>query len=237
MRESEAAFARFRPLAPGSQPAYATPSYRSTALRAPLQPLVLSAAGVTEASGPCFSPAHFSALADLTRVDGGEAQGQRIIVAGSVSDEDGRPVAETMIELWQANAAGRYRHPTDQHDAPIDPHFRGVGRIFTDAQGRYRFVSVRPGSYPWRNHDNAWRPSHIHFSLFGTGFVQRLITQMYFEGDPLLASDPIFHSVPDRAARARLVARFDSTLTEPEWAHGYRFDIVLRGRDASPMEE
>jgi len=237
MRESETTFTRFRPPAPGSQPAYDTRAYRSTALRAPLRPLVPFAAGVTEASGPRFPPAHFLALADLTRVDGGEAQGQRIIVAGMVSDENGKPVAETMIELWQANAAGRYRHPTDQHDAPIDPHFRGVGRVFTDAQGRYRFVSVRPGSYPWRNHDNAWRPSHIHFSLFGTGFAQRLITQMYFEGDPLLAADPIFHSVPDRAARERLVARFDPALTEPEWAHGYRFDIVLRGRDASPMEE
>ncbi|HWA81404.1 MAG TPA: protocatechuate 3,4-dioxygenase subunit beta [Acetobacteraceae bacterium] len=237
MEESEAAFARFRQPAPGSQPAYATPSYRSTALRAPLRPLVPFSASVTESAGPRFSPAHFPPLADLTRVDGGEAQGQRIIVAGMVSDEEGRPVTETMIELWQANAAGRYRHPADQHDAPIDPYFRGVGRVFTDAQGRYRFVSVRPGSYPWRNHDNAWRPSHIHFSLFGTSFAQRLITQMYFEGDPLLVSDPIFNSIPDRTARERLVARFDLALTEPEWAHGYRFDIVLRGRDATPMEK
>ena len=233
---------RSQPPAPGSQrtvrcqPAYDTPAYRSTALRAPLAEPVAFAGSVTETSGPRFSANNFPPLADLTRVEGGEAQGQRIIVAGRVSDEDGRAVANTMIELWQANAAGRYRHPTDQHDAPLDPHFHGAGRVFTDAEGRYRFVSVRPGSYPWRNAENAWRPSHIHFSLFVAGFAQRLITQMYFEGDPLLESDAIFHSVPDRAARELLVARFEIGLTEAEWAHGYRFDIVLRGRDATPQE-
>jgi protocatechuate 3,4-dioxygenase, beta subunit len=223
-----------------SQPAYDTPGYRSTGLRAPLRALVPFADGITEARGPRFSPAHFPPLADLTRVGGGEAPqgealGQRIIVAGRVSDEDGRAVSGAMIELWQANAAGRYHHPSDQHDAPLDPNFRGAGRVFTDPRGEYRFVSVRPGSYPWRNHENAWRPSHIHFSLFGPGFAQRLITQMYFEGDPLLAFDPIFHSVPDEAARTLLVARFALGLTEPEWAHGYRFDIVLGGRRATPM--
>jgi protocatechuate 3,4-dioxygenase, beta subunit len=230
----------------GSQPAYDTPGYRSTGLRAPLHAPVDFALGLTEARGPRFSPAHFPPLADLTHVEGGEAPrgeaprgealGQRIIVAGRVSDEDGRAVAGAMIELWQANAAGRYHHPTDQHDAPLDPHFRGAGRVFTDPRGEYRFLTVRPGSYPWRNHENAWRPSHIHFSLFGPGFAQRLITQMYFEGDPLLSYDPIFNSVPDRAARERLVARFEIGLTEPEWALGYRFDIVLRGRRETPQE-
>ncbi len=233
---SLAAAMRFRPPRPGSQPAYATPAYRSTHLRAPAQAPVAFPDGMTEACGPVFTPAHFPPVSDLTRAEGGEALGQRIIVAGKVSDEDGRPVANTMIELWQANAAGRYHHPIDRHDAPLDPHFHGAGRVFTDAEGSYRFISVRPGSYPWRNHANAWRPSHIHFSLFGPGFAQRLITQMYFEGDPLLAFDTIFHSVPDPAARERLVARFTLGLTEPEWAHGYRFDIVLRGREATPME-
>ncbi len=235
MEESEGAEMRLRPPAPGSQPRYDTPAYRTTALRAPLHAPVPFADGITEARGPRFSSALFPAIADLTRAEGGEAQGQRIIVAGRVSEENGRAVPGAMIEIWQANAAGRYHHPTDRHDAPLDPHFRGAGRVFSDARGEYRFVTVRPGSYPWRNHENAWRPSHIHFSLFGPGFAQRLITQMYFEGDPLLPFDPIFHSVPDRAARERLVARFEIGLTEPERAHGYRFDIVLRGRGATPM--
>jgi protocatechuate 3,4-dioxygenase, beta subunit len=236
MSESQAEPVRFRPPAAGTQPAYDAPAYRSSGLRAPLQAPVCFPAGITETTGPCFSPAQFPPVEDLSRHDGGDAQGQRIIVAGTVTDENGRAVPHTLIEIWQANAAGRYRHPVDRHDAPLDPHFHGAGRVFTDAAGGYRFVSIRPGSYPWHNHENAWRPSHIHFSLFGTGFAQRLITQMYFEGDPLLPLDPIFHSVPDRIARDRLVARFDIGLTRPEWAHGYRFDIVLRGHGATPME-
>src|SRR5215831_1506164 len=142
----------------------------------------------------------------------------------------------TIVEIWQANASGRYQHPGDQHDAPIDPNFRGEGRVYTDDAGWYRFTSIKPGAYPWRNHHNAWRPNHIHFSFFGSGFAARLITQMYFPGDPLLALDPIFLSIPDEAARNRLVCALDMTVTEPEWALGYRFDVVLRGREATPME-
>jgi protocatechuate 3,4-dioxygenase beta subunit len=141
-----------------------------------------------------------------------------------------------MIEIWQANAAGRYHHPRDQHDAPLDAHFGGQGRVFTDAEGWYQYTSIKPGAYPWGNHYNAWRPNHIHYSLFGAGFATRLITQMYFPGDPLLALDPIFHTVPDAAARERLISTFDIEITKPNWALGYRFDIVLRGRDATPME-
>jgi protocatechuate 3,4-dioxygenase beta subunit len=162
--------------------------------------------------------------------------GERIIVAGRVLDEDGRPVRGAMVEVWQANAAGRYHHARDQHDAPLDPNFLGRGRVFTDDGGNYRFTTVRPGAYPWRNHHNAWRPVHIHFGLHGAGFAQRLITQMYFPGDPLLPLDPIFNATPDAAARERLIAQFDLDITQPEWALGYRFDIVLRGREATPFE-
>jgi protocatechuate 3,4-dioxygenase beta subunit len=192
---------------------------------------------MTELTGPRFLPRHFPPIADLSRIDGRDAMGQRIIVSGRVLDEDGGPVPETMIEVWQANAAGRYNHERDQHDAPLDPNFKGEGRVFTDSAGNYRFISILPGAYPWRNHHNAWRPNHIHFSLFGPGFATRLITQMYFPGDPLLPLDPIFNCVPDPAARDRLISRFDLELTEPEWALGYRFDIVLRGRIATPFEE
>ncbi len=173
--------------------------------------------------------------ADLTRQHPGEPIGQRIIVAGRVLDEDGRPVPRTLIEIWQANSAGRYIHARDQWDAPIDPNFTGAGGLATDDQGGYSFTSVRPGAYPWGNHDNAWRPAHIHFSLFGPAFVTRLVTQMYFEGDPLIERDPIAQAVPE-AARDRLVARFDPGLTQPNWALGYVFDIVLRGRSQTPME-
>jgi protocatechuate 3,4-dioxygenase beta subunit len=226
----------FRPATPGSQPPYDLPAYASTRLRAPSQALLHIPQTVTETTGPRFDPAHFPAIADLSRVDGHEALGERIIVEGRVTDEDGRPVPMTMIEIWQANAAGRYNHARDAHDAPLDPNFHGGGRVFTDSEGRYRFVSIKPGAYPWRNHPNAWRPNHVHFSLFGPGFATRLVTQMYFPGDPLLALDPIFNGVPDEKARYRLVSSFDLSLTQPEWALGYRFDIVLRGRDATPME-
>ena len=226
----------FRPAAAGTQPEYDAPAYRSTHKRHPLRRPVKFAHTVTEATGPQFSPAQFPPLPDLSVVNGKAALGERIIVAGTVMDEDGRPVPNTIVEIWQANASGRYQHPGDQHDAPLDANFRGAGRVFTDAAGRYRFVSVKPGAYPWRNHPNAWRPAHIHFSLFGSGFAARLITQMYFPGDPLLALDPVFNAVPDEAARQRMVADFDIALTRPEWALGYRFDFVLRGREATPME-
>lgn len=222
-----------------TQPPYDAPSYRSTHLRHPGQPLLRLPHTPTETSAPHFSPARYPETADLTLLENGRGHvmGERILVAGRVLDEDGRPVRNAMVEVWQANAAGRYNHEGDQHDAPLDPGFRGSGRVFTDENGWYRFLTIRPGAYPWRNHHNAWRPSHIHFSLFGAGLAQRLITQMYFPGDPLLALDPIFNTVPDEAARNRLVAKFDLELTRPEWALGYRFDVVLRGREATPMED
>jgi protocatechuate 3,4-dioxygenase beta subunit len=226
---------RFLPLPQGSQPPYAVPAYVSSVRRAPLYPLV-PVAPTIERSGPVFSPAQFPAMTDMSRENGREALGERIIVAGRVTDESDRPVANAMIELWQANASGRYHHERDAHDAPLDPNFRGAGRLFTDADGRYRFVSIKPGAYPWRNHHNAWRPKHIHFSLFGASWGARLVTQMYFEGDPLLGHDPIFHSISDPAARERLISTFDLELTQPEWALGYRFDIVLRGLHATPLE-
>ena len=148
----------------------------------------------------------------------------------------GLPVPHTLVEIWQANAAGRYRHAVDEHHAPLDPNFTGCGRTLTDAEGRYRFITIKPGAYPWRNHPNAWRPAHIHFSLFGPSFCTRLVTQMYFPGDPLLARDPMYLSVPGEEARLRLIAAFDWETTVPEVALGYRFDIVLRGREATPME-
>jgi protocatechuate 3,4-dioxygenase beta subunit len=219
-----------------AQPPLSAPDYRSTALRAPRQTLVAIPQTLTEATGPVFDPSRFAPTDNLAASGGHEAMGERIIVTGRVLDEAGRPVPRSMVEIWQANAAGRYNHKGDTHDAPLDPHFRGAGRVFTDDEGRYRFVTIKPGAYPWGNHANAWRPNHIHFSLFGAGFAARLITQMYFPGDPLLDLDPIFHAVPDAAARARLVAAFDIGVTEPGQALGYRFDIVLRGRAATPME-
>jgi protocatechuate 3,4-dioxygenase beta subunit len=174
---------------------------------------------------------------DLTRQHDGEPLGERIVVSGRILDANGRPVPDTLVEVWQANASGRYAHAVDRHDAPLDPNFSGVGRTVTDADGNYRFVTIKPGSYPWRNHDNAWRPAHIHFSLFGTAFTQRLVTQMYFPGDPLFAQDPIYNAIRDERARERMVSRFDLDSTVPEWALSYRFDIVLRGPDATPFEE
>jgi protocatechuate 3,4-dioxygenase beta subunit len=174
---------------------------------------------------------------DLTCQGAGEPLGERIVVGGRVLDEHNRPVPQALIELWQCNAAGRYRHRNDTHGAPLDPNFTGYGRALTDSEGRYRFVTIKPGAYPWGNHYNAWRPAHIHFSLFGAGLLTRLVTQMYFPGDPLLAHDPIFNGVPDERARNRLISRFDWEATVPEHALGYGFDIVLRGRDATPMEE
>jgi protocatechuate 3,4-dioxygenase beta subunit len=225
----------YLPYPPGSQPPYGAPSYASAALRAPHQPLVAIVPTI-ERSGPEFSPSQFLATADLSHEAGRAALGERIFVAGQVTDEADRPVCNSMIELWQANAAGRYHHVADARDAPLDPNFHGNGRVFTDQDGRYSFLSIKPGAYPWGNHVNAWRPSHIHFSLFGASWGARLVTQMYFPGDPLLALDPIFQATPDPAARARLVATFDLALTQPNRALGYRFDIVLRGLHATPME-
>ncbi|MEM7404109.1 MAG: protocatechuate 3,4-dioxygenase subunit beta [Pseudomonadota bacterium] len=223
-----------------SQPPYAHPPYRSTDLRSPKQPLVPLAQSLSELTGPVYGHRHVNALdADLTRngIVNGEPLGERIIVAGQVLDEGGRPVPDTLVEIWQANAAGRYIHVGDQHDAPLDPNFFGGGRFVTDASGHYRFTTVKPGAYPWGNHDNAWRPAHIHFSLFGPAFITRLVTQMYFPGDPLLELDPIFQATADAAARNLLVADFSIDLTEPGFALGYHFDIVLRGRDATPLED
>jgi len=194
---------------------------------------------LSELTGPRFDAASLGPHADdLTRGDGhgGEPLGERIYVSGRVLDEAGRPVAHTLVELWQCNAAGRYRHTGDQHAAPLDPNFIGSGRVVTDSEGRYRVKTIRPGAYPWRNHPNAWRPAHIHFSLFGPAWATRLVTQMYFPGDPLLDHDPIYQSIPDLSARARLVSSFDLSLCEPEYALGYRFDIVLRGREQTPWE-
>ena len=227
----------FRPYAPGTQPDNNTPEYRSTSLRHPTRPLLKIPQTITELTGPRFSSAHFPPTGNIAVNNGKEAFGERIIVQGRVLDEDGRPVPHTMVEIWQANAAGRYNLPRDTHDAPLDPDFRGTGRVFTDETGAYRFISIKPGAYPWGNHANAWRPNHIHFSLFGPGFATRLITQMYFPGDPLLDLDPIFLATGDAEARNRLVSTFDLAIAKANWALGYRFDIFLRGRQATPLED
>ena len=227
---------QYRLNSPGTQPPYDAPGYLGTIKRHPKQKPHPLPHTITETTGPSFSSSRFPPLADLSKTGEKPALGERIIVAGRITDEDGRPVPHTMIEIWQANATGRYDHPADQHDAPLDPNFHGAGRVFTDADGRYRFLTIRPGAYPWPNHRNAWRPNHIHYSYFGPAFATRLVTQMYFPGDPLLAFDPIFHAVPDEAARNRLIAVFDLDITEPDYALGFRFDVVLRGRSATPME-
>ena len=225
-RESLAAF-----------PPRLAPEYKSTSKRAPLEPLVLVPHTLSELTGPVYG--HESVRPgdeDLTRQHAEEPLGERIVVHGRVLDEDGRAVPHTLVEIWQANACGRYLHKSDQHPAPLDPNFTGAGRTVTDAQGRYRFTTIKPGAYPWGNHPNAWRPAHIHFSLFGHSFVSRLVTQMYFPGDPLMAYDPIFNSVSDEQARARMISRFDLASTVPDWALAYEFDIVLRGRDQTPAQ-
>jgi protocatechuate 3,4-dioxygenase beta subunit len=221
----------------GVDPAYLAPDYVGTRLRAPKEPLVIVPATLSERTGPAYGESALRpADADLTRQHAGEPLGERIIVSGRVLGADGRPLASQLVEIWQANAAGRYRHAADRHGAPLDPNFSGAGRCLTDADGRYRFVTIKPGAYPWPNHANAWRPNHIHLSLFGRAFTERLVTQMYFPGDPLLELDPIFQSLRDPAARARLVSAFDLELTEPDWALGYRFDVVVGGRHATPED-
>jgi protocatechuate 3,4-dioxygenase beta subunit len=222
----------------GVHPPLASPGYASTVLRAPKQPPVPLAQGLTEITGPLLGAERVTAAdADLTTRHRGEPLGERIILTGRVLDSGGRPVPGALIEIWQANASGRYAHGVDTHDAPLHPNFDGAGRCVTDSGGRYRFVTIKPGAYPWRNHLNAWRPAHVHFSVFGRAFTQRLITQMYFPGDPLFAQDPIFNSVPDPKARERMIARFDLGTTQPDWALGYQWDIVLRGRDAVVFEK
>jgi protocatechuate 3,4-dioxygenase, beta subunit len=229
--------AGYRRAAPRIHPPYDHRAYASTHKRAPRHEPIRIEHTLSEITGPRFARDTLGpGDGDLTRFAGGEALGERIIVTGRVLDEDGRAIPECLIEIWQANPAGRYAHDSDQHEAPLDPHFSGIGRVMTDERGAYRFLTVKPGAYPWRNHHNAWRPQHIHFSLFGPSFATRLITQMYFPGDPLLALDPIFNAVPDTAARERLVASFDIEVTIPEHALGYRFDFVLRGRTATPAQ-
>lgn len=219
-------------------PPLLVPDYRSTVTRAPLQPPLVIPQTLTETTGPggCWDRLMGSSLADLTKQHEAEPLGQRIIVSGRVLDEDGRAVPDTVMEIWQANAAGRYIHAKDQWDAPHDPNFTGAGRVVTDAEGRYRFVTVRPGAYPWGNHRNAWRPAHIHLSLLGPAFATRLVTQLYFPDDPLIEIDPIANAVP-MPYRQRLVARLDMDVTEPNRALGYRFDVVLKGREQTPFED
>lgn len=228
--------AGYLPQTPGSQPPLDSPGYGSTHKRHPKQAPIAIAPTLTESLAPRMTAAHYPAHADLSMHNGKAAMGERIIVAGRVLDENGRPQQGVMVEVWQANSGGRYHHVRDDHDVPLDPNFAGQGRVFTDADGWYRYTTIRPGAYPWRNHHNAWRPVHIHYGLHGAGFAQRMITQMCFPGDPLLPLDPIFNATPDPVARDRLIAAFDLAVTQPEWALGYRFDIVLRGRDATPME-
>ena len=220
------------------QPPSLHPAYGSTVLRSPKQPLVAIPQTLTEATGPsgAWDRLMGGPMADLTRQAAGEAQGQRIVVAGRVLDENARPVPDTVVEIWQANAAGRYIHAHDGWPAPLDPNFTGVGRVITDEEGRYSYVTVRPGAYPWSNHKNAWRPAHIHLSLLGPAFATRLVTQMYFPDDPLIEIDPIANAVP-MPYRDRMVARFDIGATVPNFALGYRFDVVLRGREQTPFED
>jgi protocatechuate 3,4-dioxygenase beta subunit len=220
-----------------ADPAYLSPDYVGTRLRSPRRPLLLLPERLSELSGPAFGTDDVrESDSDLTIHGAGEPIGERIIVGGRVLGSDGRPVRQALIEIWQANAAGRYLHRVDQHPAPLDPNFTGGGRVLTDDEGRYRFITIMPGAYPWKNHHNAWRPQHIHLSVFGRAFTERLVTQMYFPGDPLFAYDPIYQSVRDPRARVRMVSTFDLANTKPEWALAYSFDIVLGGAAATPME-
>ena len=220
------------------QPSKLYTGYNSTVLRSPTKPMILLKKAIAEHTGPLFKDFKLGILDhDLTRnsVKNGEPIGERIVVHGTVKNEKGEPIPNTILEIWQANAAGRYVHKVDQHDAPLDPNFLGTGRCMTDAQGNYKFYTIKPGAYPWGNHHNAWRPNHIHFSLFGNQIISRLVTQMYFPGDPLLEYDPIYQAVKEKG-RELLISKFDLNVTEPNYALGYRFDIVLRGSQATPFE-
>jgi protocatechuate 3,4-dioxygenase beta subunit len=216
-----------------------TPDYKTSVLRSPRLALVSLQTSLSETTGPVFGREELGPLDnDLIRnyAKTGEPIGERTIVHGRVLDGNGRGVADTLVEVWQANAGGRYRHRNDTYLAPIDPNFGGCGRMITDADGYYAFRTVKPGAYPFRNHVNSWRPAHIHFSVFGSGFAQRLVTQMYFEGDPLIAKDSILNTIPDPAARQRLVALLDLNAAVPLDSLAYRFDIVLRGSRATLFE-
>lgn len=223
---------------PVLDPPYDEPAYRATRWRAPKAPLVVLPSYLRDRTGPVFGRELVGASdSDLTGQHSGEPQGQRIIVAGRLLDESGRPLAHQLIEVWQANAAGRYRHEVDRHPAPLDPNFSGAGRCLTGADGSYQFTTIRPGAYPWQNHDNAWRAAHIHFSVFGTTFSERLVTQMYFPGDPLMDHDPIYQAVREPKARSRLVADLDMDLSVPERALGFRWDIVIGRRLGTPLDD
>jgi len=212
-------------------------SYRSTLLRHPTKNLTLVDPETIELASPAFGHRDVAAVeADLTTQHSGEPLGERITVTGRVLDGNGQPVRNQLVEVWQANSSGRYIHQRDQHPAPLDPNFTGAGRCITDNDGSYKFTTIKPGAYPWKNHVNAWRPAHIHFSVFGTAFTQRLITQMYFPGDPLFPLDPIYQSIPDQASRDRLVAEYSHDDSVPEWSLGYRWDIVLTGSQATWFE-
>jgi protocatechuate 3,4-dioxygenase beta subunit len=224
--------------AEGAHPPLDYEPYKSTRLRHPRQPPVYLPQTITEITGPALGAERVAELDhDLTRQHDGEPIGERIVVSGRVLDTEGKPLRSTLVEIWQANAAGRYLHRWDRWPAPLDPNFSGAGRCVTDDDGRYTFTTIKPGPYPWGNHHNAWRPAHIHFSLLGRAFAQRLVTQMYFPGDPFLPFDPIFNSVRDEAARQRMVSRFSIHDTRPNWAAAYQFDIYLRGPGATPFEE
>jgi len=236
-RPSDAEFAEYLRPPSGTHPPLDYPGYKSTGLRHPSQAPVVLKHRLTEVTGPLLTGEIGPNDHDLTRQHAGAPIGERIIVSGQVLDSDGKGVPDTLVEVWQANACGRYAHAVDTYDAPLDPNFSGGGRVVTDSAGHYSFTTIKPGPYPWGNHHNAWRPAHIHFSVFGRSFTQRLVTQMYFPDDPLFSQDPIFNSIPDEKARQRMVSRYDHEITQSEWALGFQFDIVLRGREASVFED
>ncbi|MGY2894247.1 protocatechuate 3,4-dioxygenase subunit beta [Deinococcus sp. UYEF24] len=221
-------------------PPHLYPPYASSVRRAPHELLIPLPHTLADDTGPVFGEGNLLPGDHDTTLNArvnGEPLGERITVQGRLLDSAGRPIRGALIETWQANAAGRYVHKKDQHQAPLDPNFTGTARLLTDEYGEYRLTTIRPGAYPWGNHPNAWRPAHIHFSVFGRNFHQRLVSQMYFPGDPLLAYDPIYQGIPDEKGRRRLISRFELSLTQPGFALGYRFDIVLGGDAQTPRDE
>jgi len=226
----------FKKPADGVYPDYYWKPYKSTGLRSPMHEVIAIQPGLSELTGPTFEPEDCKIITDLTTGFKNQPVGEKILIHGTVTDEDRKAVPNTLIEVWQANAAGRYLHKNDQHNAPLDPNFTGIGRFYTDNNGQYQFVTIKPGAYPWGNHYNAWRPQHIHFSLFGPAIATRLITQMYFPGDPLLSIDPIFNSIRDENARQRMISSLDMSVTRPIEMLAYQFNLVLRGREQSFFE-